>query len=67
AIAPDGSHAYVTNSDSNGVLVIDIGTNSAVSTIPVAENPFAIAITPNGAHAYITHQASKKLQQIQIF
>ncbi len=59
AVTPDGRHAYVTSND--GVWVIDTGSNTVTTTIPIAiphlpprQAPLALAITPNGHHVYIT-------------
>ena len=38
--------AYVTNSGSNNVSVIDTATNTVVATVPVGENPWGVAVTP---------------------
>ena len=46
AITPDGTRAYVTNSNSNTVSVIDTATNTVVATVPVGVSPDGIAITP---------------------
>jgi YVTN family beta-propeller protein len=48
--------AYVANSGSNNVSVIDTATNKAVATVvPVGHNPQGIAVTPDGTHAYVTN------------
>ncbi|MEV6183330.1 YncE family protein, partial [Streptomyces sp. NPDC052015] len=44
AITPDGSHAYVTNSASDDVSVIDTATNTVTTTIPVGDSPVGVAI-----------------------
>src|SRR5207244_13089157 len=46
ASPPDGTRAYVTNSGSNTVSVIDIATNAVVATVPVGLVPAGVAITP---------------------
>jgi YVTN family beta-propeller protein len=46
AITPDGSHAYVTNYNSNSVSVIDTATNTVTATVGVGEHPNGVAITP---------------------
>src|SRR5262249_15558876 len=46
--------AYVTNSGSGAVLVIDTATNTVVATVPVGLGPDGVAITPDGTHAYVT-------------
>src|SRR5262249_33737345 len=46
--------AYVTNSGSNTVSVIDTATNTVVANVPVV-SPIGVAITPDGTHAYVTN------------
>ncbi|WP_417896983.1 hypothetical protein [Bacillus toyonensis] len=46
AITPNGQFAYVTNSISDNVSVINIATNTVVATIPVGGFPWGIAILP---------------------
>src|SRR5262249_46034847 len=51
AITPDGTHAYVANSNldtrfSGTVSVIDTSTNTVVTTVPVGRLAFGVAITP---------------------
>jgi YVTN family beta-propeller protein len=64
AITPDGTHAYVANSFSNTVSVIDTATNTVVATVPVGFSPFGVAITPDGTHAYVTNGNSKSVSVI---
>jgi YVTN family beta-propeller protein len=47
--------AYVTNSTSSNVSVIDTSTNQVLPTIPVGGIPIDVAITPDGAFAYVTN------------
>jgi YVTN family beta-propeller protein len=44
AFSSDGSHAYVTNTASYSVSVIDTGTNSVTATMPVRAQPQGIAV-----------------------
>jgi len=39
AFTPDGKHAYVTNSDSDDVTVIDVAELKVIQTIPVGKAP----------------------------
>jgi YVTN family beta-propeller protein len=70
AITPDGSRAYVAESDAgalnNGhaVDVIDTATNTAVATITPFFAPYAVAITPDGASAYVTNLNSNNVSVI---
>ena len=49
---PEAPFAYVTNSHSNTVSVIDTASNTVVATVPVGNGPIAVAITPDGKHEY---------------
>lgn len=50
-------NAYVTNSGSGTVTVIDTVANSAVATVPVGGEPVDVAITPDGTRAYVVNSA----------
>lgn len=49
--------AYVANSSSNTVSVIDTATNAVTATIPVGNNPGGVVFSPDGARAYVTNGA----------
>jgi YVTN family beta-propeller protein len=53
AFAPDGTRAYVTNTDSDNVSVIDTAIDEVVVSIPVGKRPHSIAITPDRSQAYV--------------
>jgi YVTN family beta-propeller protein len=63
AITPDGSRLYVANGNlvdidgnyvgSNTVAVIDIATNTRLTTISVAPQPTDVAVTPDGSKVYV--------------
>ena len=59
AVSADGRRAYVTNSGSNTVSVIDTDpTSAAVNTeirrITVGSGPTGIAVTPDGRRLFVT-------------
>ncbi len=56
--------AYVTNSSSNSVSVIDTSTNTVVATVAVGSNPVGVAITPDGTRAYVANQLSNSVSVI---
>ncbi|KKL90678.1 hypothetical protein LCGC14_1902290, partial [marine sediment metagenome] len=58
------SFAYIPNSGSNTVSVIDISTNIVVDTIIVGSIPYGIAVSPLGTHVYVTHQGSNSVSVI---
>lgn len=47
--------AYVANSGSSTVSVIDLANNTPVATVPVSAGPFGVAVHPNGSAVYVTH------------
>lgn len=55
ALTPDGTRAYVTNSFSASVSVIDTATNTVVADIGMP-TPAGVAISPDGGRAYVTSQ-----------
>lgn len=62
---PAGQFAYVTNADSGTMSVVDLSSNTAKLTIPIAAPGQAqtgsqtfVAITPNGGFAYATYGPS---------
>ena len=66
AVAPDGSHVYVTNfsSSAHEVSVIDTATNAVVTTIPVDSYPIGVAATAR--NVYVAIVASQKVSVIDV-
>jgi YVTN family beta-propeller protein len=56
--------AYVTNSVSNTVSVIDTATNTVGPAIAVATGPNGVAITPDGARAYVVSTGPRTVSVI---
>ena len=56
AITPNGGFAYVTNTSSSTISVIDTATNTVVTAIPVSF-PFMLALASSGNLGYVTHGA----------
>src|SRR5262245_3201723 len=50
--------AYVTNTGSRTVSVIDTATNTVVAAPATTGAPIRVAMTPNGKHAYIASRDS---------
>lgn len=64
-ITPDGSRAYVTDTSSNEVFVIDLATNAVIgSPISVGAGPTNLAITPDGKQVYVTSLSSNSASVI---
>lgn len=47
--------AYIPNSKSNTVSVIDTATNTITATVPVGNYPNGVAVSPDGSKAYIAN------------
>ncbi len=56
--------AYVTNSNSSSVSVIDTASNSVVATVGVGGRPIGIGITPDGSRAYVANSNSNSVSVI---
>jgi YVTN family beta-propeller protein len=56
--------AYVANSASNTVSVLDTATNSPLAQIPVGAGPTDVAITPDGTRAYVANAADDSVSVI---
>lgn len=54
-INPSGTLAYVTNSDSSTISIIDIATNKVIGVIGGFDGPSGMAITPNGLFGYVNN------------
>jgi YVTN family beta-propeller protein len=50
-----GTKAYVTNSNSTTVTIIDIATNTVTGTIGGFDGPSGLVITPDGNYAYVNN------------
>ena len=56
--------AYITNADSNNVSVLDISTNTVVTTIPVGSGPRGVAVSPAGTRVYVANYISNDVSVI---
>jgi YVTN family beta-propeller protein len=64
AVTPDGKNAYVANSFSSNVSVIDT-SNTVVATVGVGLTLLWVALTPDGKHAYVTNGFSDTVSVIE--
>jgi YVTN family beta-propeller protein len=66
AFSPDGTLAYVTNTGSGTVSVIDAVNNRATSTtITAGESPAVVEFSPNGQVAYVGDYTSGQISIIK--
>ena len=61
-ISPDGTYAYVTNYNSNNVVIINTATNTVVNSITSGfSSPQGVAFSPSGTYAYVTNGGSNNV------
>ncbi|WP_186319210.1 IPT/TIG domain-containing protein [Streptomyces sp. SAJ15] len=58
AFRPDGLRAYVANSGSGTVSVIDTAADTVTATVTVGTGPWGVAVHPDGTRAYVTNSGS---------
>lgn len=56
--------AYIANSGSNNVSVIDTASNSVVTAIAVGTQPYGVAVNHAGTRVYVTNQGSNDVSVI---
>ena len=70
-VSPDGKRAYVANTGSNTVSVINnepasVNYNTVISTVSVGSSPSALAISPDGTRLYVANTGSRTVSVINI-
>jgi phospholipase C len=55
AIAPDGKHAYITDTDHDAVLVVSTSRLHTEDRVRVGRTPWHVAFGPGGSSAYVTN------------
>ena len=63
-IAQAQPFAYISNTGSNTVSVIDTATNLVVATVPVGSQPFGVAVNPASTRVYVTNRESNTVSVI---
>ena len=48
-------YAYIANSNSSNVSVINTANNTVVATVPVGTSPEGVSVSPDGTKVYVTH------------
>jgi len=65
ALAQTGAgRVYVANSFSDTVAVMDPATNTVIATVPVGDNPVALAMTPDGTRVYVANEMGNTVSVI---
>jgi len=65
-VAPDSSRAFIVNSESSNLTILDVKTNRILHTanLEIAASPSDIAIHPNGRTLYIANTALNSVSVI---
>ena len=63
-IAVAAPFAYITNTGSNSVSVIDTATNTVVATVAVGFAPLGVAVNPAGTRVYVANNGSNNVSVI---
>src|SRR5919201_3514079 len=61
ALTPDDARAFVTNSGSGTISVIDLTTLRPIADVPAGTEPRGCAMTPNGTFLLVTDFSTGKL------
>jgi YVTN family beta-propeller protein len=64
AFSPDGKIAYVANRGANTVSVIDVGSDTAGSSVPGFNLPTALAVSPDGAKVFVANSGDHTVAMI---
>ena len=64
ALANAAPYAYIANTGSNNVSVIDTAVDKVVATIPVGSDPTCVAVSRDGKKVYVTNVGSGTLSVI---
>jgi YVTN family beta-propeller protein len=65
-VAPNGRLAFVNNTASHDVSVIDLATRTVVERLPVGEIPIVMAVHPSGETLWVSSEGSDELAIIGI-
>ena len=63
-IAVAAPFAYITNTGSNSVSVIDTATNTVVATVAVGFAPLGVAVNPAGTRVYVANNGTNSVSVI---
>jgi len=65
-VTPDGGTAFVTNSGSGTVSVLDVNTGTTVASVNVGVSPLKVALSPDGTRAYVTNFGSNDVAVLDV-
>jgi YVTN family beta-propeller protein len=66
AISKDGKELYVSTGRGNAVAIIDTQKNEVVTTIPVGNRAWGIALDPSSSKLYTANGASNDVSVVDL-
>ena len=58
------TYAYIANTGSNNVSVVDISTGNVIKTITVGIQPYGVAVSPDGSKVYVGNRGAGSVSVI---
>ncbi|MFQ5720107.1 MAG: hypothetical protein ACE5IK_11230, partial [Acidobacteriota bacterium] len=65
-VSPDGSRAFVNNTASDDISVIDLATRRVAARVPTGKIPITLAVDPSGATLWVACEGSDEVDVIAI-
>lgn len=65
-VAPNGRLAFVNNTASHDISVIDLGSRRVIARIPVPDIPIVLAVHPDGGTLWVSSEGVHRLSVIAI-
>jgi YVTN family beta-propeller protein len=65
-VAPGGRLAFVNNTASHDISVIDVALREVIARIPVGEQPIVMAVHPSGETLWVSSEGSHELAVVEI-
>jgi YVTN family beta-propeller protein len=65
-ITPDGDWAYVSNSQSNSISIIDTHAHLETRTLPAGDGPFFSVVDPTGTLLFVSNAEDTTLSVVDL-
>jgi YVTN family beta-propeller protein len=66
ALSPDGSLAYVTDSDLDVLHVVETATGTVLDSIPVGAMPLGVVVSPDGTRGYVAAYGDRAVSVVDL-
>jgi YVTN family beta-propeller protein len=65
-VSPDGATAYAISPEADQVVPVDLNTLASLASIPVGDEPWAVAVHPAGTFIYVANRLSGDVSVVDI-